>query len=348
MTIHFTHGNLFETNVDAIINTVNCVGVMGKGVALEFKRRWPDNYKAYKLLCDQKAINIGEMFIFDRGGIFEDTQPRFLINFPTKEHWRGKSKLEYIELGLIDLVKQLKKHPIHKIALPPLGCGNGGLDWADVKPLIQQYFASLPEIDFFVFEPELVNTKTPEYIPKIEIKTPLRAIFIKLLGEMEVSFGGAYSNLVLQKLAYFLQEAGLDFQLQFTKTPRGPYSRQMKLAVESMQAQGYLEHANFDKFVLQVSNGAYAAADEFLRLYDGSKVFEDVAHKVSLLIEGFESPYGLEILSNVHYLTTHEHILDDNALVESLYNWNESKQKFPREHILAAYKRLSDDGFINA
>ena len=346
MTIHFIQGNLFEANADAIINTVNCVGVMGKGVALEFKYRWPDNYKAYKQLCTQNIIKIGEMFVYDRGGMFDDTKPRFLINFPTKQHWRGKSKIEYIELGLNDLIKQLKKHSIHTVALPPLGCGNGGLDWHDVKPLIQNAFALLPEVNFFVYEPEASVVKTPEYINQLEIKTPVRAVFIKLLGDMEISFGGAFSKLVLQNLVYFLQVAGLKFNVQFSKGTRGPYSEQIKQAIMAMEAQGYLEPANFDKNTFQVSSRAYPAADDFLDNCDDAEKLKKIAERVSLLIEGFESPYGLELLSSVYYILTHENIRDTDSLTQEIDRWK-GKQKFPKEYILVAQKRLRDDRFVS-
>src|SRR5579884_1817745 len=134
MTIKLVKGDLLSQNVDAVVNTVNTVGVMGKGVALQFKRRWPENFRAYERASKQGDVQIGKMFIYDAGRLLT---PRYIINFPTKVHWRSPSKLEYIREGLEDLVSQIRRLNIESIAMPPLGCGNGGLDWEDVRPLIE-------------------------------------------------------------------------------------------------------------------------------------------------------------------------------------------------------------------
>lgn len=151
MTLTFKTGDMFAEPAEAIVNTVNCVGVMGKGVALEFKRRWPDYFKAYKRLCDAGAIRPGKMFVHEEGDMLSGR--RFLINFPTKDHWRDPSRLEYIEEGLVDLVAQVERLGIATVAMPPLGCTNGGLDWATVKALLTERLSPIGGIDFVVFEP---------------------------------------------------------------------------------------------------------------------------------------------------------------------------------------------------
>lgn len=156
MTIKFKHGDMFQEPTQAIVNTVNCVGVMGKGVALEFKKRWPDNFEAYRKLCRDKKLVPGNMFVFDRGGIINDG-PRFLINFPTKNNWRSKSKISYITDGLDDLVKKINELNITSISIPPLGCGNGGLDWKEVKPIIEEKLNALSNVEIIIF---LRKTKT--------------------------------------------------------------------------------------------------------------------------------------------------------------------------------------------
>src|SRR5690349_14003605 len=135
MSVTFKSGDLFLDKSEALVNTVNCVGVMGKGVALEFKHRWPENYKAYKKACDAKVLRPGNMLIFELTNLFGKNETKFIVNFPTKDHWRAKSKLEYISEGLDALVSDIKKYRIKSIALPPLGCGNGGLDWDTVRPI---------------------------------------------------------------------------------------------------------------------------------------------------------------------------------------------------------------------
>jgi O-acetyl-ADP-ribose deacetylase (regulator of RNase III) len=150
MTITLTTGDLLAQRVDAIVNTVNTVGVMGKGIALQFKRKWPVNAKAYEAACKRKEVVPGKMFVFDNGGLVE---PKFIINFPTKRHWRQPSCMADIEGGLVDLVTQIKRVGIRSIAIPPLGCGNGGLDWNEVRPRIEAALAQLPDVEVHLFAP---------------------------------------------------------------------------------------------------------------------------------------------------------------------------------------------------
>lgn len=151
MTLTFKTGDLFKEPAEAIVNTVNCVGVMGKGVALEVKRRWPDNFKAYRRLCDQGLLRPGRMYVHEEGDMLSGR--RFLINFPTKDHWRDPSRLEYIEEGLVDLVAQVERLGIRTVVMPPLGCTNGGLDWAVVKALLTDRLSTTRDTEFVVFEP---------------------------------------------------------------------------------------------------------------------------------------------------------------------------------------------------
>jgi O-acetyl-ADP-ribose deacetylase (regulator of RNase III) len=150
MAIHLMHGDLLrQDDVDAIVNAVNCVGVMGKGIALQFKNKWPDNFKAYEAACKAGEVRLGKMFVFDSSALL---QPRYIINFPTKQHWRDKSELRSIALGLEDLIAQIRRLGIRSLAMPSLGCGNGGLAWGDVNPIIEQAFSTLPDVDLRLFE----------------------------------------------------------------------------------------------------------------------------------------------------------------------------------------------------
>ena len=186
MTVTLRSGDLLKEDSEAIVNTVNCVGVMGKGIALQFKQRWPQNFKAYAAACEREQVKPGTMFIYDLG---EWAKPRYIINFPTKAHWRGDSKIEYIQKGLRDLVSQVKRLGIKSIALPPLGCGNGGLDWQSVKRLVSDAFKDHPNVQVNLFEPkgapppqEMVN-KTAK--PRM---TSVRAAVVKVVSiyrEME-------------------------------------------------------------------------------------------------------------------------------------------------------------------
>src|SRR5262249_16330762 len=148
--VEHTRGNLLDAEVEALVNTVNTVGVMGKGIALQFKKAYPENYKAYKKACAAKQLAPGRMFVFDLGSL---QNPRYIVNFPTKRHWRGRSRVEDIEAGLGALVEEIKRRGIGSVAVPPLGCGNGGLDWSQVSQLIDRAFTDLPEVRVLVYEP---------------------------------------------------------------------------------------------------------------------------------------------------------------------------------------------------
>ncbi len=144
-------GDIFEAQAEALVNTVNTVGVMGKGVALQFKRVFPDNFRAYAEACKRDEVEVGKVFVFDR---YTLENPRYIFNFPTKRHWRGRSRIEYIQTGLEDLVRQIRDLDIRSIALPPLGCGHGGLNWVEVRALIEEASDRLPEVKFLVYEPQ--------------------------------------------------------------------------------------------------------------------------------------------------------------------------------------------------
>ncbi len=143
--------NLLDANVEALVNTVNTVGVMGKGLALEFKRRFPSNFKVYAAACKRGAVEVGHMLVVETA---RPTGPRFIINFPTKKHWGQPSQLAYVEAGLVALVREVQTRNIRSLAIPPLGCGNGGLAWAAVRPLIDRAVTLLPEVRVLVFSPD--------------------------------------------------------------------------------------------------------------------------------------------------------------------------------------------------
>jgi O-acetyl-ADP-ribose deacetylase (regulator of RNase III) len=149
--IYFKQGNLLESKADALVNTVNCVGIMGKGIALQFKQAFPENFKHYERACRAGEVRLGKMFVVSTDSLLP---PRYIVNFPTKDHWKNRSRLESIESGLQDLVVKVRELGIESIAIPPLGCGNGGLEWGQVRSLIKAAFDRLPDVEVLVFEPQ--------------------------------------------------------------------------------------------------------------------------------------------------------------------------------------------------
>lgn len=148
--VEITRGNLLTAGAEVLVNSVNCVGYMGKGVALQFKKAFPENFAEYQKACKAGLVRPGKMFVFETGSMLD---PRYIINFPTKRHWRGKSRYEDIEAGLRALVSKVMQLGIRSIAVPPLGCGLGGLDWRRVRPMIEVAFARAPDVRVMLFEP---------------------------------------------------------------------------------------------------------------------------------------------------------------------------------------------------
>lgn len=345
MSVITVQGDLLkQLDVDAIVNTVNCVGVMGKGIALQFKKKWPENFKLYADACKAGSVKPGFMFVYDAGLL---ASPKFIINFPTKDHWRGNSRIEFIRDGLSDLVVQIKERQISSIAIPPLGCGNGGLDWREVKPLIEQAFAEMPEIEVKLFEPsgapKAVDMQVNGKRPKM---TPGRAAILKVLETYrELNYG--LSKIEVQKLAYFLQEAGEDLRLQFVKHHYGPYADALRHALDKMD--GHFIHGLGDGVVeaeIAPRPEALAEAEQFIQRNQNQQLLEHIA-KVEELIAGFQSPYGMELLSTVHWVATREHAQNPVQALEHIQAWNKRKRQLMQPaHIEVAWQQLTELGWI--
>lgn len=345
MGVTLKSGDLLKDSSEAIVNTVNCVGVMGKGIALQFKQRWPENFKAYADACKHKQLKPGRVFIYDMGRWEE---PRYIINFPTKTHWRGDSKIEYIESGLRDLIAQVQHLGIKSVALPPLGCGNGGLEWSKVKPMIFDAFKEHPDIQVNLFEPKgapspkdmVIQTKKPNM-------TAVRAALVKVMsiyGELDYEL----SHLEVQKLAYFLEEAGEPLNLRFVKQVYGPYSDTLRHVLKGIDSHYIRGVGDFSReSEISIVEGALAEADSFIKSQGGRDLVGRI-ERVGRLIHGFETPYGMELLATVHWVVTH----DSKAVsetVEAVHEWNARKRAtFSSDHIMLAWRRLSDQGWFDA
>jgi O-acetyl-ADP-ribose deacetylase (regulator of RNase III) len=343
--IRYTTGNLLDAEVDALVNTVNCVGVMGKGIALQFRQAWPENYEEYRRACLHEEVRPGRMFIYDTGRL---VKPRFIINFPTKKHWKGKSHIDDVASGLDAMVVDIRERGIRSVALPPLGCGNGGLDWSVVRKLIESKLREIDHVEVLVYEPAgappnremQVATKEPNMSRG---RAALLAIFRKYLVP-----GYELTMLEIQKLAYFLQVAGEPLRLNFTKERFGPYAEQLHHVLQRIEGhfiRGYGDRSR-DASV-EVIPDAMDRGEAMLReRYPETLQYAD---RVEKLIVGFETPFGLELLSTVHWTTKEvlEAATELPAAVRAVHDWNPRKAEiFTPRHIELAWRRLREQRWV--
>jgi O-acetyl-ADP-ribose deacetylase (regulator of RNase III) len=348
MTIQYLVGDLLkQEDVDAIVNTVNCVGIMGKGIALQFKNKWPDNFKLYKTACAQGLVEPGKMFVFDAGAL---AKPHYIINFPTKQHWRASSKIDFIKTGLEDLVFQVQRLSIQSIAIPPLGCGNGGLDWAQVKPLIVKAFECVPDVQVRLFEPgDTPTAKAMQVRTERPKMTAGRAAILKVLDTYrELNYG--LSKIEVQKLGYFLQVSGQDLKLSFSKHTCGPYSDKLRHALNRME--GHFVKGVGDGVVeadIEPLPDALSEADRFVSLA-GDQALIDRLERLRDLIDGFQSPYGMELLATVHWVAhNNSNVNGFESALTAIGAWSERKKELMEPaHVRVAWDRLDGQGWLRA
>ena len=342
-----SQGNLLTADVEALVNTVNTEGAMGKGIALQFARAFPEILPTYEAACRSGELRPGKVQVIERPGLLN---PRFIINFPTKRHWRGKSRLADIDAGLTDLVREVRERGIRSIAVPPLGCGLGGLKWADVKPRIEAAFAALPNVAVQLYAPDGAPAAAEQPVrsdrPRL---TAARARVIEVLAAY-LSLGYELSLLEVQKLLYFLQQAGDDLKLAYDKHRYGPYADNLRHVLsrfEGHYTSGYGEGRDAPDTEITLLPGAEAEARAFLAQARAGAAEDDRLARMLALIEGFESPYGLELLASVHWVAANEDARTLDAAIERIHAWTERKQRqMPREHIAVAWQRLDDLGWL--
>lgn len=337
--ITFTQGNLLEARVEALVNTVNTVGVMGKGIALMFKERFAENFRRYAAACKAREVQTGKMFVTP---VHELDGPRWIVNFPTKQHWRSPSRLEWVQEGLQDLRRFLLEQHIQSVAIPPLGAGNGGLEWAKVREQITQTLGDL-DIEILVFEP----TSQYQNVAKrtgVEKLTPARALIAELVRRYWV-LGMECSLLEIQKLAWFLEreieKRGLtSLDLRFNAHKYGPYADRLRHLLEGLDGS-YLHSDKriSDATPLEVIWFDDARKDLVHRyLQSEAKAYAHALESTTALIDGFESPFGMELLATVDWLLAREGVAPTvPALREGLRHWHGGSDAAARKD------RLFDD-----
>lgn len=342
--IELASGDILNADAEALVNTVNTVGVMGKGIALQFRQAFPENYKVYRRACEQKEIRIGQMFVFHLGRM---ANPRLIINFPTKRHWKQKARMEDIEAGLVALAEVIEKEKIHSIAVPPLGCGSGGLGWEDVRPRIENALSRISRARILLYQPEgappaqemMVATMRPNM-------TAGRAALISLMRNYVVP-GYQLTLLEIQKLAYLLQAAGEPLRLNFTKSKFGPYAQTLEHVLQRIEGhfvRGYGDRSRRVSIVLLP--GAAEAAEAYL---ENSPQTRERLERVTKLIEGFETPYGMELLATVHWSAEENPRAgtDLPIAISAVQKWSERKRRtFTPHHVEVAWNHMHEQGWL--
>lgn len=323
--IKYTQGNLLESDAEALVNTVNTVGVIGKGIALMFKERFALNMEQYARACKDKQVQTGKMFITKTDELMG---PRWIVNFPTKRHWRNPSKMEWITEGLVDLKEFIIRENIRSIAIPPLGAGNGGLNWQLVKAEVERELGSLGNVEILVYEPTTqyqdAASKTGE-----ENLTDARALIAELVRRYWV-LGMECSLMEVQKLAWFLervvvsQEVDNPLNLSFKANNYGPYADNLRHLLNVLDGsylkseKGISDSTPFD--VIWFADKKRDKVDKYL--HNGASVYLPSLAKTSEIIDGFESPFGMELLATVDWLLYKENCEPNVASIkEGIRNW---------------------------
>ena len=342
--IEFKTGDILRADAEALVNTVNCVGIMGRGIALQFKNDFPENFKAYEAACAREEVQPGKMFVFETRTL---TNPKFIINFPTKRHWRGKSRMEDIDSGLKALVEEIRTRGIRSIAIPPLGSGLGGLNWADVRPRIVEALRGLNDLQVIVFEPNSapVATKSREVPNMTAGRAALVVLMHRYLGGLMDPF---VTLLEVHKLMYFMKEAGQLPKLSYEKGPYGPYSSNLRHVLKDIEGHlvsGYADGGDAPDKQLELVPGAVKDAEAFLADDASMRASFD---RVGKLVEGFETPFGLELLATVHWVASRENATSAEDAVAKVYAWNDRKKRFSPRQIGIAFETLRAKGWLAA
>lgn len=307
-------GDILKTEAQALVNTVNCEGYMGKGIAYQFKMEFPENYKIYKQACMR-----GE---FKTGNILLCTENRkVIVNFPTKNEWRKKSEYRYIEDGLDMLIKKIVEHNITSIAIPPLGCGNGGLEWSKIKPLIVSKLKSFDKLDVFLYEPSKYYSSTPKIAPKI---SQSHCVLMEIKENLN-----KFSKFRLQKTAYLVDILRKDDYFKFDSYKFGPYSNTINIL--SKDIKEFQEYHNIKtKDALVLSEKTLTSAN-----FDSSfEKFKNSIQKASHIVNEITDDEYLELLTSVIFVIRKSGRSSYDQIAFGISSWSPRKERIAEANSL--------------
>ena len=320
--IKYKKGNILESNAQALVNTVNTVGVMGKGIALQFKKAFPANYKAYLDACKKGKIKIGSLFVFEDANALSGQ--KLIINFPTKTTWRKPSEYEYIEKGLDNLIDVIQQYNIKSVAIPPLGAGNGGLDWQKVKKLIHDKLHEL-DIDVIIYEP---SNQIKEQLKKERVKlTPARALLLYVLYDL-TRYGEFVSEFSSEKVCYFLQRFGARkyFRLHYKPYFYGPYSGKVRYLLNTLNGSYIMGYSGMNKKPFDPLTLVADGFEDVKNFVEANEELFIIARNTTRFLSGFYSDFSLELLSSVDYIISKHHSYDKEFIKKKLSEWNDRKR----------------------
>lgn len=320
--IKYVTGNILDSDAEALINTVNTDGIMGKGIALQFKKAFPTNFKLYQQACKDKIVDIGKLFITKDSNITSGT--KYIINFPTKQSWRKPSEYSFIESGLDDLIRVLQVNNIKSIAIPPLGSGNGGLEWERVKSIIEKKLSNL-NTDILVYEP---NAIIKEHLKTERIKlTDARALLLYVLYDL-VKNGEYVSEFSSEKICYFLQRFGADkyFKLNFTPNFYGPYSGKVKYVLNILNGSYIMGYSDMNKKPFEPLTLVADGYDDVKKHIENDENLLEISKKTTEFLNGFYSDFALELLSSLDFLSLELNTTNLDELTQKLESWSDRKR----------------------
>lgn len=327
--IECMRGNMFESNADCLVNTVNCEGFMGKGIAYQFKMRFPENNQSYIKACKSGELMVGKMHYYVEDGIT-------IVNFPTKNKWREPSRIEYVENGMSTLVELLPQLNVRKIAIPPLGCGNGGLLWDEVKKVILGKIADLEsQYDFVIFEPSGSYKAVPKKAPQINVSG-------LVLLDIRINLR-RFNSIRLQKAGYFVNLFLKEEYFKFDQWKYGPYSHSIDIVAKKIKEyQGYY---NIDD--------SQTTFDQLYQVICSEKVDREfkkihaAVEKATAYINNIQTDKRLEGIATVLYLVQNGEQKNKEQIVIGFKNWSQDKaERFSTKYITECIEYLEETDII--
>ncbi len=320
--IRFITGNILESEAQALINTVNTVGVMGKGIAFQFKKVFHNNYKSYAEACKINEIEIGKMYLTKDKNLHSGE--KIIINFPTKKDWRKSSEYEFIEKGLDDLLKVIERENIKSIAIPPLGAGNGGLDWGIVKRMIKQKLDNL-DLDIIVYEPtdQIKETLKTERVKLTDARALLLFVLYDLVRNSEY-----VSEFASEKVCYFLQKFGAAKYLKLNFEPNfyGPYSGKIRYVLNALNGSYIMGYSDMNKKPFEPMMLVADGFDVVKKHIEKNPELCDIANKTTRFLSGYYSDFALELLSSIDYIIVKKNTFQKDIILQELEKWSDRKR----------------------